>query len=1008
MFQNWQPTIVYERPIPHPTNVFETTNMANTPLPRLRTPTNERFQIDADVISSMQRETIDYAIQSLTTSAEKCFFLGDATGTGKSRIIAGIIIHLNRTTHLTTIWISANRGLWKDATSEMSLLDKTATERMVAEDTILFSTYSLLARNDNLKDLVASLKKRQTKILIVFDEAHLARNCSKSASAVIDLQEIFGDAMVVYSTATAASDISHLQYMTRLQLWGGPRSAFRTFSEFTKAMKSCGPGGMELLAVELKQRGLYMSRQLSLEGIEYTVEQCELDQSERAMYDKCARIWTQLEGDVHATLKIAFFKQLLGAMKGRHVIRIIRESLEAGYAVIVAVQSTGEAATVRQTKRATATSATATATSATATATSATATATSATAASTTAAESLATYARSCRDMLEQNGVSDKDLLEQIPLDLVDAIISEFGADSVAEITGRVSRYVPGPDGVARFGRCPSNEEETEAFQRGVKNIAIISRAGSTGISLHASNTCGNQRPRIHVVAELPWSANDFVQQCGRSHRTNQTSVPKYVLLGSDVPAEIRFIYTIVERLRMLGAMSRGDRGSMLYGMRDVEEIGNLPAKSIRRFAFELAFRRACDIIVNATKKPIDITTHRLPTASQKTRLRLGNVRTNEQLMFQHINSAIEYYESTAANTAADAAADAAAANSGSDESERVLLDESPLINLTKMVSIAERLFPFTVPWIDGTWSKTTHNLFPTMFKRICKTVLCASQRAECSKTLGAISNNLLCEILSFAADCGVRESTLRTTRTSSASPAIDVKRLYDMTAKEMLNGLLANELHVQAFYQQNLIVHVIDQEATNGVGKVYDIADFVLRSCSRTEFAVVCPSIVPVDATTVAVHVSVSHIPPPEDATIIKPNTVFAKRNLARGLCGIVKRVERTTERNWDVEIWYPGRSRPARVFTDEHWENELRSGTYVPTTCSQMAWNVSLSQYTRTQSTRAKNMCTTIHLVVSNILHYTKKVLNQEKELIVLRGSREMCGRPVLGLYRWPGVGA
>ena len=451
--------------------------------------------------------------------------------------------------------------------------------------------------------------------VIAFDEAHAMANAaggegsrgkvkgSEQGIAGVRLQNLLPRARVLYASATGASDVNNLAYAMRLGLWG-PETAFADRSAFVAAIRDGGIAAMELVARDLKALGLYTARALSFAGVEYDVLEHELTAGQIAVYDSYADAWAiihaNLEGALESTrvvdsatratlnanaksaalsrfegCKQRFFGQLLLSMKLPSLIPAIEADLEAGHAVVVQLVSTAEAMLDRRLAEL-----------------------------SPEEREALeidlspreyvidyltaAFPTRQMRVFTDAEGyarsepMSDEDgrpvhsrealeardsLIEQLcalpPIGTaLDTLIERFGADRVAEVTGRTRRLVVNADGRQWIENrtARSNLVEADAFMRGDKKILIFSDAGGTGRSYHACLSAKNQARRIHYLLEPGWRADAAIQGLGRTHRTRQASAPLFRPVTTDVRGERRFISTIARRLDSLGALTRGQR----------------------------------------------------------------------------------------------------------------------------------------------------------------------------------------------------------------------------------------------------------------------------------------------------------------------------------------------------------------------------------------------------------------------------------------------------------------
>ncbi|KAL4201430.1 hypothetical protein AMTRI_Chr02g216010 [Amborella trichopoda] len=679
---------------PHPDAVVETSSLAAVQPPEPSYDLRLKDEIEkSKALSCLQIETIVYACQRhlhhLLNDTRAGFFMGDGAGVGKGRTIAGLIWenwHLGR--H-KALWISVGSDLKFDARRdlddvgascvEVHALNKLPYSKLESKSVgikqgVIFSTYSsLIASSERGRSRLQQLIQwcgPEFDGLLVFDECHKAKNlipetggqATRTGEAVLEIQDRLPQARVVYCSATGASEPRNMGYMVRLGLWGAGTS-FPHFQAFLGALEKRGIGALELVAMDMKARGMYVCRTLSFQGAEFEVIEALLEA-------KMTR----------------FFRHMCMSAKVPAAVRLAKQALAEGKCVVIGLQSTGEARTEE---------------------------------AVTKYGLELDDFVSGPRELLiklvEENyplptkpesftgeesvrelqrkrhsaspgvsfkgrvrkiakwkvasdesgsdspiesdhGSSESDeefqicdicvmeeekkkllrcsccgklfhpncfvppLLDVVPenwscvsckeetdeyvqarqaylaelhkryeaaierkstileivrsMDLpnnpLDDIIDQLGGpDNVAEMTGRRGMLVRASTGKGVVYQTRNTKEiamemvnmhEKQLFMDGKKLVAIISEAGSAGVSLQADRRAINQKRRVHLTLELPWSADRAIQQLGRTHRSNQACAPEYRLLITNLGGERRFASIVAKRLETLGALTQGDR----------------------------------------------------------------------------------------------------------------------------------------------------------------------------------------------------------------------------------------------------------------------------------------------------------------------------------------------------------------------------------------------------------------------------------------------------------------
>jgi hypothetical protein len=195
--------------------------------------------------------------------------------------------------------------------------------------------------------------------------------------------------------------------------------------------------------------------------------------------------------------------------------------------------------------------------------------------------------AQAIRDMLDDfpalslSPIDDiKDRVEQIGR----ALHAEGTIDHpwrVGEISARNMRVRDG-----KYEPMPKvdRNDTIVRFQNGHYDMAILTGAASTGLSLHASERAADQRVRRMIELQIPRNVRQRAQFWGRIDRRGQVVLPKFEVLSSGLLTQTRIIIMENNKVRSMYANVSGsaETGKAMDGVPDlINSIGNKVAQHI-------------------------------------------------------------------------------------------------------------------------------------------------------------------------------------------------------------------------------------------------------------------------------------------------------------------------------------------------------------------------------------------------------------------------------------------
>lgn len=171
---------------------------------------------------------------------------------------------------------------------------------------------------------------------------------------------------------------------------------------------------------------------------------------------------------------------------------------------------------------------------------------------------------------------------EGLNISPIDIIINQLASEGITcnEISGRTFR-INTEGKVEKIVKQPKSKLVAE-FNSGLVNVIIITRAGASGISLHASAAFKDQRVRDLFELEITNRPTYRLQFIGRVNRKNQVEQPEFYTIITKLPFEQRILNVEQQKLKTLQSHISGDDEKL-----DQENIYNFYTKYCNASVFQ-------------------------------------------------------------------------------------------------------------------------------------------------------------------------------------------------------------------------------------------------------------------------------------------------------------------------------------------------------------------------------------------------------------------------------------